>query len=60
MAQVALAWSCSKDYISAPIIGTTKLSQMEEMIKGVDLALTDEEIKRIDDLYEAQKVQGHA
>ena len=60
MAQVALAWTLAKPYISAPIIGTTKLSQMEDMIKGVQLELTADEVKEIDALYEVQKVQGHA
>lgn len=30
MAQVAIAWSLSKDVVSAPIIGTTKLQNLED------------------------------
>jgi len=32
MAQVALAWSLSKDFISAPIVGTTSLQNLEDLI----------------------------
>jgi aryl-alcohol dehydrogenase-like predicted oxidoreductase len=32
MAQVAIAWSLSKDVVSAPIIGTTKLSNLYDLL----------------------------
>ncbi|KAL0959333.1 hypothetical protein HGRIS_014594 [Hohenbuehelia grisea] len=32
MAQVALAWALSKDGVTAPIVGTTSLKNLEEMI----------------------------
>lgn len=32
MAQVALAWCLSKDPVSAPIVGTTNLSNLEDLI----------------------------
>lgn len=32
MAQVAIAWSLSKDVVSAPIIGTTNLKNLEDSI----------------------------
>lgn len=59
MSQVALAWSLSKPFISAPIVGTTKLEQLDELVKGCDVELTVEEIKEIDELYQATKVFGH-
>ena len=60
MAQVGLAWSLSKDFVSAPIVGTTKIEQLEDMIEGVGLELSKEEVESIDKLYEVAKVQGHA
>jgi len=59
MSQVALAWSISKPFISAPIIGTTKLEQLDELIKGCEVELSAEEIKSIDELYQASKIFGH-
>ncbi len=32
MAQVAIAWSLSKEGVTAPIVGTTSLKNLEEMI----------------------------
>lgn len=60
MAQVALAWSLSKTYISAPIVGTTSIDKLEDLIKGCQVELTKDEIKEIDDLYEPQGIIGHS
>lgn len=32
MAQVALAWSLSKAYITAPVVGTTSLEKLQELV----------------------------
>lgn len=32
MAQVALAWSLSKEYITAPIVGTTSLDKLKDLL----------------------------
>lgn len=32
MAQVALAWSLSKPFISAPIVGTTSLDKLKDLV----------------------------
>ncbi|CCO33888.1 Putative aryl-alcohol dehydrogenase C977.14c [Rhizoctonia solani AG-1 IB] len=59
MAQVAIAWSLSKDDVSAPIIGTTSLKNLEELIAAVHIKLTDEEIKQLEEPYVPQAVVGH-
>ncbi|CAE6422260.1 unnamed protein product [Rhizoctonia solani] len=58
MGQVALAWSFSKDIISAPIIGTTKLSNLYDLIGALDVKLTEEEIKQLEEPYVPQAIQG--
>lgn len=60
MAQVALAWSLSKPFISAPIIGTTSLEKLKDLVAGVNLKLTDEEITAIDEPYHPRAVAGMA
>ncbi|CAE6422233.1 unnamed protein product [Rhizoctonia solani] len=55
MAQVTLAWSMSKDVISAPIIGATKLYYL---IDALDVKLTEGEIKQLDEPYIAQALQA--
>ena len=59
MAQVALAWSLSKPFITAPIVGTTSLDKLDDLIKGCEVELSAEEIKEIDDEYKTQSVIGH-
>lgn len=60
MAQVAIAWSLSKDVISAPIIGTTSLKNLEDSIGAVSVKLTEDEIKQLEEAYIPQAIQGHA
>ncbi|KAG8894899.1 hypothetical protein FRC01_012683, partial [Tulasnella sp. 417] len=48
MAQVVLAWNLSKDFISAPILGTSSLEKLRDSIGAIQLKLTDEEIKSIE------------
>ncbi|KAG8927067.1 hypothetical protein FRC02_008514 [Tulasnella sp. 418] len=59
MAQVALAWSLSKDFISAPIVGTTKLENLDDLVAGIHVKLTEEEVKYIDEPYRTRAVTGH-
>jgi 1-deoxyxylulose-5-phosphate synthase len=58
--QVALAWILSKPHISAPIIGATKMEHLDQAIAALDLKLSDEEIKRLEDPYKSHPVLGHS
>ncbi|KAF9441917.1 aryl-alcohol dehydrogenase [Macrolepiota fuliginosa MF-IS2] len=60
MAQVSVAWTLSKDEVSAPIVGTTSLKHLEDIIKGATVTLTPEEIKYLEEPYKPQAVIGHA
>ncbi|KAG8976524.1 hypothetical protein FRB90_009143 [Tulasnella sp. 427] len=59
MAQVALAWSLAKPFVSAPIVGTTSLDKLKDLVEGVHVKLTEEEVKSIDELYRPRAVSGH-
>ncbi|KAH7913230.1 aryl-alcohol dehydrogenase [Hygrophoropsis aurantiaca] len=59
MAQVALAWALTKDGVSAPIVGTSSLGNLKDLIGAVDVKLTEEEIKYLEEPYKAQAVLGH-
>lgn len=59
MAQVALAWSLANDFVTAPIVGSTSLERLAELIDGVHLELTPEEKKYIDEPYEPVAISGH-
>ncbi|EPQ52781.1 Aldo/keto reductase [Gloeophyllum trabeum ATCC 11539] len=59
MAQVSIAWILSKEGVSAPIVGTTKLKNLEDIIGGVHLQLTAEEIAHIEEPYKPVAIIGH-
>ncbi len=56
MAEVALAWVCSKESICCPIIGAGSVSQVENNIKALDLELSPSEIETLDQLYRPRDV----
>ncbi len=58
-AQVALAWMLHKPGITAPIIGASKMYQLEEAIAASDVTLSDEEIRQLEAPYTPHKVLGH-
>jgi aryl-alcohol dehydrogenase (NADP+) len=45
--------------ITAPIIGATKLSHIDEAAKAVELKLNDEELKALAEPYRPHPVLGH-
>jgi aryl-alcohol dehydrogenase (NADP+) len=50
-AQVALAWVLQQPVVTAPIVGATKMSQLEEAVTAVNVMLTDEERARLEEPY---------
>ncbi|KAG8748958.1 hypothetical protein FRC11_011702 [Ceratobasidium sp. 423] len=60
MSQVAIAWTLSKDAVTAPVIGTTSLKNLEDTLGAIDVKLTDEEIRQLEEPYVAQAIQGYA
>jgi aryl-alcohol dehydrogenase (NADP+) len=58
--QIALAWMLSKPGVTAPIVGASKLSHLEEAVKAVEIKLSEEEIKLLEEPYEPHGVLGHS
>ena len=58
--QIALAWMLHKPYITAPIIGSSKLDHLNDSIAALEIKLTPEEIKRLEELYLPHPVLGHS
>ncbi|KAH9899440.1 aryl-alcohol dehydrogenase [Cubamyces lactineus] len=59
MAQVTLAWEFSKDVVAAPVIGTTNLANLKDIVEGLDVKLTKEEIEYLEEPYRPMKIIGH-
>lgn len=57
-AQVALAWVLQKEPVTAPIIGATKLSHLEDAVGAVDVELTGEEVAALEAPYRPREVAG--
>ena len=58
MAVVALAWILAKT--DAPIVGTTSLKNLDELIDAVNVKLSDEDIKALEEPYLPRGIFGHA
>ncbi len=58
-ATIALAWMLSKSFISAPIIGASKLKHLEDALAAVETNLTPEEIIKLEERYEPHAIAGH-
>ncbi len=48
MAQISLAWMFSKPYITAPIVGFTSPSHVDEVVAALDIRLDEETIRRLE------------
>ncbi|KAK0431731.1 aryl-alcohol dehydrogenase [Armillaria borealis] len=51
MAQVAVSYSMGKEGISAPIVGTTSVANLKDLIGAIEVTLTDEEVKYLEEPY---------
>ena len=82
MAQISLAWCMAKDGVTAPIIGTTSLENLEDILGkyqlchnelddwrlighvnvpgSLDVKLTEEEMKYLEEPYKPVKTTGHS
>jgi aryl-alcohol dehydrogenase-like predicted oxidoreductase len=58
-AQVALAWLLHRPGISAPIIGASKLSHLEQAVAALEIELSAEEISSLEEPYQPHPVLGH-
>ncbi|HWS01327.1 MAG TPA: aldo/keto reductase [Prolixibacteraceae bacterium] len=59
-AQVALAWMLGKPAITSPIIGASKLEHLEDAVAALSVKLTNDEIFRLEELYQPHPVLDHS
>ncbi|MFK0521643.1 aldo/keto reductase [Paenibacillus illinoisensis] len=55
---IALAWLMQKQPVTAPIIGATKISHLEEAVAALDVKLTAEEMAWLEEPYVPHPVVG--
>ncbi|MFB6133124.1 MAG: aldo/keto reductase [Halanaeroarchaeum sp.] len=59
MAQISLAWLFHRDWVDAPIVGTTSVEHLEEAVEALDLDLSSSEMEYLEEPYEPVRVSGH-
>lgn len=58
--QIALAWLLHQPGVTAPIIGASKMFQLEESVAALEIQLTSEEIASLEEPYQPHPVLGHS
>jgi aryl-alcohol dehydrogenase (NADP+) len=58
-AQVALAWLLSRPGVTAPIVGASKPHHLADALAALDVTLTDDEVKRLEEPYKPHPIRGH-
>lgn len=59
-AQIAYAWVLAKPDITSPILGATKLYQLDEAIAALDIKLDEETIAALEEPYQPRAILGHS
>ena len=57
--QVALSWLLHQDGVTSVIIGARKQYQLEDNLAAIDLKLSDDELKRLNDVSSRAPIYPH-
>ncbi|WP_345297138.1 aldo/keto reductase [Candidatus Villigracilis affinis] len=50
----------NKPHIAAPIIGSSKIEHLDQAIAALEIKLSEDEIKSLEELYQPHPILGHA
>ncbi|MBS4219666.1 aldo/keto reductase [Bacillus sp. FJAT-49711] len=56
--QIALAWLLHKETVTAPIVGATKMSHLENAVEALSVKLTTEEMAFLEEPYAPHPISG--
>ncbi|HMB50903.1 MAG TPA: aldo/keto reductase [Natronoarchaeum rubrum] len=59
MAQIALAWLLHKEWVDAPIVGTTSVEHLEDAVEALEISLSSSDMAYLEEPYEPVRVSGH-
>lgn len=59
-ARIAYAWLLHRPGISAPIIGASKLTQLEDAVRAIEVVLDADELRALEEPYRPHPVLGHS
>ena len=58
--QIALAWVLNKPFVHSPIIGATKMEHLDQSIAALDIKLSEDEVKKLEEPYKPHPILGHS
>ena len=58
-AQIAMAWLLHKPGVAAPIVGATKMKHLGEAVAAIEIKLSEEDMQKLEELYQPHPVLGH-
>ena len=50
-AQIAIAWLLSKPEVTAPVIGVSRIEQLDQLVAATEIELGDDDIEYLEALY---------
>jgi aryl-alcohol dehydrogenase-like predicted oxidoreductase len=56
---IALAWLLQKKPVTAPIVGATKITHLEDAVGALSVKLTQEEVAYLEEPYVPHPIVGH-
>jgi len=59
-AQIALGWLLHRPGVVSPIIGCTKISQLEDAVGALSVSLNADDMKFLEELYTPRRILGHS
>lgn len=57
--QIALAWIVHQPGITSPIIGAKNTDQLKELVAALEIELTENELKNLEEPYKPKPISGH-
>ncbi|PBK93992.1 Aldo keto reductase [Armillaria gallica] len=60
MAQLSIAWLLSKEGVTAPVVGTTSVENLTQLIGAIHITLTEEDKKFLEEPYRPLSIVGHS
>ena len=60
MAQIALAWLLAKPEVTAPIVGATRTSHLDEAVRALDVELSIDLIGQLEEPYSPHSIIGYS
>jgi aryl-alcohol dehydrogenase (NADP+) len=58
-AQIALAWLLQQPGVTAPIVGASKMHQLEEAVQALEIRLDEAELAGLSECYRPHPILGH-